>query len=117
MDEGRASGVLFLDLRKAFDSVHHQTLLSKLKCIGFTTESVEWFESYLLGRKQVTKINGKLSTESEVTYGVPQGSILGPLLFSIYVNDLPSFIEDGYISLYADDMAICVSDNDPIQLQ
>ena len=60
---------------------------------------------------------GGMTNEAKVTFGVPQGSILGPLLFSLYVNDLPGIIQDGFISLYADDTAICVSDSDPMQVQ
>ncbi len=117
MDEGRASGVLFLDLRKAFDTVHHGILVDKLHLLGFHDRSVEWFTSYLTHRKQVTKLNGVISEEAFISYGVPQGSILGPMLFSLYVNDLPEHILNGYISLYADDTAICVSDTDPVCLK
>ncbi len=89
----------------------------KLKHLGFDDTAVLWFKSYLNERLQVTKINGSYSSEVKVTFGVPQGSILGPLLFSLYVNDLPNIIQDGFISLYADDTAICVSDSNPVQLQ
>ncbi len=109
--------MLFLDLRKAFDTVHHGILVDKLRLLGFHDRSVEWFASYLTDRKQVTKLNGVTSEEASVKFGVPQGSILGPLLFSLYVNDLPNHIRDGFISLYADDTAICVSDSDPQHLQ
>ena len=67
--------------------------------------------------KQVTKINGCISDEANISFGVPQGSILGLMLFSLYVNDLPSRIQDGFISLYADDTAICISDSGPTRLQ
>ena len=110
-------GVLFLDLRKAFDTVHHSILLDKLKHLGLSDNTVLWFKSYLNERLQVTKINDQISKEAKVTFGVPQGSILGPLLFSLYVNDLPGIIQDRFISLYADDTDICLSDSDPVQLQ
>ena len=68
------------------------------------------------GRTQVTKLNGEISSEARIEYGVPQGSILGPMLFSLYVNDLPANITGGFISLYADDTAVCVTDSDPDRL-
>ena len=95
IDEGHASGVLFLDLKKAFDVVDHQILLEKLKYLGFRESAVNWFGSYLKDRQQVTKLGGKLSNKNTVTHGVPQGSILGPLLFSLYVNDLPNVTTSG----------------------
>ncbi len=73
MDHGSACGVLFLDLRKAFDMVDHSILLAKLEHLGFCLSAVNWFESYLTGRKQVTKLNGKLCLIHVVTHGVPQG--------------------------------------------
>ena len=113
VDKGVPSGVLFLDLRKAFDTVNHEILLQKLVNMGVHVETVQWFRSYLEGRSQVTKVNGTMSQSAFVTCGVPQGSILGPLLFLIYINDLPFALQNYKINLYADDTAITVSEKDP----
>ena len=90
MEKGVVSGVLFLDLKKAFDSVSHDILLHKLKYAGLTESSITWFNSYLSNRMQVTKINQSMSSSTPVKFGVPQGSKLGPLLFIIYSKTCPS---------------------------
>ena len=88
MDQKSVTALTLLDLSKAFDSVHHPTLLNKLRHIGASSEVVKWFESYLTGRSQIVRIGTSVSSFLDITHGVPQGAILSPLLFSIYVNEL-----------------------------
>ena len=104
LDRNTQTDMLYLDFAKAFDSVDHGILLEKLRGYGVTGQVLLWFEDYLRGRTQRVVVDGAASTWSPVTSGVPQGSILGPLLFIIFVNDLPDFIEKGTeTALYADD--------------
>ena len=79
---------IFLDFDKAFDAVNHDILLRKLKDHGIRGESLEWFKSYQENKKQCVNINGNSSKCSDITRGLPQGSVLGPLLFLIYINDI-----------------------------
>ena len=105
MDSGLLTGALFLDLRKAFHSVNHSVLLSKFKALKHDEPLLHWLSSYLECRTQLVDFNGKLSRSAIISTGVPQGSILGPLLFLLYVNDLPSLI-DSQTVMFADDTII-----------
>ena len=111
IDTGKYVGAVFLDLRKAFDLVDHQILLHKLKLYHFTDKTVKLLSSYLNNRKQRIKINGSYSKTLTIKSGVPQGSILGPLLFLIYINDISLALNDIKIDLYADDSTLYKSDS------
>ena len=92
VDKGELSGVCMLDMSAAFDVVDHGILLEKLKLYGFDEQSVKWMKNYLSGRTQAVYIDGFLSSFLPVEVGVPQGSILGPLCYVIFTNDLPETI-------------------------
>ena len=106
IDSGCYVGALFLDLRKAFDTVNHTILLNKLSDVGVQTTSLRWFENYLEDRTQSVRLEDKISTPGVITCGVPQGSILGPLLFSVYVRDLPDQACLCEVDQFADDTSM-----------
>ena len=110
MGKGNMVGMVLIDLQKAFDTVDHDILIDKLRAIGVS--SVSWFRSYLSDRKQCVEVNGTRSEFLPINCGVPQGSILGPQLFLIYVNDMVTSV-DCRLSLYADDSALLFAHSDP----
>ena len=117
MDKNNFVGAVLIDLKKAFDTVDHKILLKKLWCYGFQNQSFDWFESYLTDRQQLTLVNNIMSDLlHEDVYGVPQGSVLGPLLFLLYIDDIKSVIQNAYCHLYADDTIILKGASDPDSL-
>lgn len=109
MDKGHLIGMVLLDLQKAFDTVDHDILLMKMEALGFSQDVIRWFRSYLSDRRQLVDLSGTLSSSAAISCGVSQGSILGPLLFLIYVNDMSGAVNHKLL-LYADDSAILVAD-------
>ena len=131
-DKGEISAVVMLDMSAAFDLVDSTILLDKMKIYGFDDNSLKWFQSYLTGRSQVVYIDGHLSDPLPVEIGVPQGSILGPLLYILYSNDLPEAIHNhppssGFYNIeckacggtccYADDSTYTFSHKDPAVIE
>ncbi|MGL1888436.1 MAG: reverse transcriptase family protein [Reichenbachiella sp.] len=115
-DKGHYTGMVILDLQKAFDTVNHQILLSKLRAMNVGQSAIKWFESYLGCREQKVDISGTLSESESISCGVPQGSILGPLLFLIYVNDMKAAVKCKLL-LYADDSALLTSGSDISEIE
>ena len=116
VDQTVGCGV-FIDLQKAFDTVNHSILLQKLQHYGVRGTALNWFSSYLTDRKQYVSVNGHTSDHLRITCGVPQGSVLGPLLFLIYINDLPNVSKFLTFFLFSDDTNIYFKPHDLIHLQ
>jgi hypothetical protein len=117
VDKGNYTGLVHVDLQKAFNTVDDSVLLSKLPAYGIRHEQLEWLKDYLFNRKQYVKYDGANSDERPVTNGVPQDSILGPLLFLVHINDIGMGIKKCKILSYADDMVIFYSDKDPKKIE
>ena len=117
LDRGEYVGAVLIDLSKAFDSIDHTLLLDKLQSYGIIGTEHKWFSSYLSGRQQRVCLDGSFSDWASISNGVPQGSILDPLLFLVFVNDLPTAVERCSVNLYADDTTIYFASKDPSHVQ
>ena len=117
LQKGEVTCMLYLDLKKAFDTVCIEILLSKLYHIGVRGPLHEIISSYLENRYQITKVQDVYSKKEKVVIGVPQGSILGPLLFILYMNDMPNISNEGTFYVFADDTAVMIKAKNAYQLQ
>ena len=106
LNDGDVAAAVFCDFSKAFDCVNHEILLKKMEMYGFRGVPLRWFSSFLTNRKQLVRSQGITSGALDISHGVPQGSVLGPLLFLLYVNDLPTIGIQGKFTLFADDTTI-----------
>ena len=107
IEKGGYLDVVYLDFVKAFDKVAHNRLIRKLEAYGINGEILNWIQNFLTGRRQLVAVNGVASSWADVLSGVPQGSVLGPLLFVVYINDPPEEI-DTMVRMFADDTKIFV---------
>ena len=115
IDKQKDIRLVFCDVSKAFDRVWHKGLIAKLRRVGITGKLLEWFQDYLINRKQRVVINGQYSSWGSVLAGVPQGSVLGPLLFLIYINDITEEAQSSEIRLFADDTILYVIVDNPTE--
>ena len=109
IDKGMINSIVPLDLAKTFDTVLHNILLTKLELYGLKGVMLDWFSSYVSGRQQQCVVEGCVFKSKLIRCGVPQGSILGPLLFLVYINDLPGCLLHTKAHMYADDTTIQAS--------
>ena len=116
LNSGRTTIAVYIDLRKAFDTVNHHILLQKLDLLGIQGSNFEWLKNYLQDRTQCTLANNVCSSKLNISCGVPQGSVLGPLLFLTYVNDMKNVLVNSSHYLYADDTVIFISGENTIEV-
>ena len=111
LDNGEQMDTIYLDMSKAFDRISHVKLFIKLENYLFSGSLLKWFQSYLTGRRQRVTVLGATSNTLPNSSGVPQGSILGPGLFLLYVNDLPSSVKTSQVAMFADDTKLFSTSN------
>ena len=109
MSDGNLTAVCSFDITQCFDTINHSILLKKMEYYGLQSENIKWFKSYLNEREQMVSCHNTLSGKSTISIGVPQGSVLGPLLFLIYVNDINRHVHLGACNWYADDTLVYCS--------
>ena len=116
LDLSKLMRLVFIDLKRAFDTVDHDILCKKLELYGIQQRELSWFRSYLSNRKQFSRVNSVDSDVGELEVGVRQGSCLGPLLFLLYINALPQAVKGSSMTMYADYTSFCHQSHDLIQL-
>jgi len=117
VDSGKLVGAIYLDLTKAFDTIGHNVLINKLPTFGINGRELSWLTDYLFNRSQIVECSGHRSNKEHILTGVPQGSILGPLLFIMFYNDLTDHVHHADIIMYADDTVLTYADKDPTKIE
>ena len=116
--DGLLTSVCSFDIKNCSDTINHSILFKKMEKYGFASDTADWFRSYLLDRQQLVACHNKLSGKRQLNIGVPQGSVLGPILFLLYyVNDINMYVDLGACNLYADDTLVYCSANNINELQ
>ena len=116
-ENGKHTGLILIDLQKAFDTLDHKILLDKMKCIGFSDKTIKWFHSYLTNRAFFVSLGTVFSEVGTINCGVPQGSILGSLLFLLYINDIPQTLSNTHTYPYVNDASIFCQHKDVKEIE
>ena len=103
IEDGVCFDAIYTDFSKAFDSVPHERLFLKMESVGIKGDILKWVKSFLRGRTQCVNVDGALSAWKDVISGIPQGSVIGPVLFVIFINDMPEQVKHNFCKLFADD--------------